>query len=63
MISKKKEIQIDWKKEIRENPDRTFTFDIDFTSSICQKIERKCRKMIKTKTTNFNISLALKTVK
>ena len=60
---KPKERKIDWKKEIRENPDRNFTFNIDFTATRCQKIERKFRKLIKSKTPNFNISFAWKTVK
>jgi predicted DsbA family dithiol-disulfide isomerase len=59
---RKKNKKIDWKKEIRENLDRNFTFSIDFTSSRCQEIKRKFRKMIKTKTPDFNISFSWKTV-
>ena len=55
--------KIDWKKEIKENPSRNFTFNLDFTSSRCQKIENKFRKLIKSKTPKFNISFAWKNVK
>ena len=55
--------KIDWKEEIKENPSRNFSFNLNFTSSRCQKIEKKIRKLIKSKTPEFNISFAWKNVK
>ena len=36
--------KIDWKEEIKENPSRNFSFNLNFTSSRCQKIEKKIQK-------------------
>ena len=58
----KKEREIDFEKEKRENPERFHTVCLNFTSERCLKVEKFIKNFIKKLTPEFRITFAWKSI-
>ena len=50
--------RVEHEREIRDNPDRNYTITLPFTSSRCEKIQSKIKKIIKTIAPSYKLNFA-----